>query len=71
MAGCSPGLTFWTTRPDTVSSTTIVLDAVDTSRWSGGAGPKHTATAESWCLQARSRALTSTCSSWGTAVCSH
>lgn len=42
------------------SSTVIMLEDMDTSRWLGGEGPKQRATAESRQLPARSRALTST-----------
>ena len=54
-----PGLTCRTTRPDLASSTAIVLEDMDTSRWLGDEGPKQRATAESRQLPARSRALTS------------
>lgn len=60
-----PGLTCRTTRPDLASSTVIMLEDMDTSRWLGGEGPKQRATAESRQLPARSRALTSTFRSCG------
>lgn len=60
-----PELTSRTTRPDLASSTAIVFEDVDTSRWPGGEEPKQRATAESRQLPARSRALTSTLRSCG------
>lgn len=62
MAGQGPQLTSRTTRPEVESSTTTLLDDVDTSRWLGGAGPKQRATAESRRLLPTSKVLTSTCS---------
>lgn len=70
-AGQDPGLTSRTTRPEVASSTTILFDEVEVSRWLGVAGLKQTATAESTWPLARSRALISTRSSWVRAANSH
>lgn len=49
-------LTSRTTWPDVASSTKVVANDVDTSRWPGGAGPKQMAVAETRWLLARSGA---------------